>query len=233
MSKSWFRMYSEIAHDPKVLILTEALRWRYVALLCLHCDGHLIGIPTDEIALALRIDKTELNATIEILTERGLLSANLEPHGWNKRQYISDIKDPTAAERQRRYRSNKYTDRNATVTRYTQLRPDTDTDTDKRSTTYSVIFDQVWYTYPKRNGDNPKRKAFRAWQARIKDGASEDEMRAGVLRYRKWCEASGKIGTEMVKQAATFFGPDKSFLESWDVKSNIESKLYGREGMQV
>ena len=52
--------------------------------------------------------------------------------GWDKRQYISDIKDPTAAERQKRYRKNKRNARNAPVTsRLPESDTDTETDTEK------------------------------------------------------------------------------------------------------
>lgn len=32
----WFRVYSDILHSPKLLVLPEAWRWRYLALLALH-----------------------------------------------------------------------------------------------------------------------------------------------------------------------------------------------------
>jgi hypothetical protein len=53
--------------------------------------------------------------------------------------------------------------------------------------------------------------------ARRKAGHSVEVIQAGVERYRSWCEATGKIGTETVKQAATFFGPDESFLQLWEI----------------
>ncbi|WP_099590447.1 hypothetical protein [Leptospirillum ferriphilum] len=58
---------------------------------------------------------------------------------------------------------------------------------------------------------------MKAWNARLKEGRMAEEIIAGVSRYRMWCEKTGKINTEMVKQAATFFGPDMPFLEAWDV----------------
>lgn len=130
MANTWLRLYSEIVNDPKVLLLTEALRWRYVALLCLHCDNKLVGRPDDEIAVALRISAEEWSDTRDTLIKRRLLNEDGTLWGWEKRQYISDIKDPTAAERQKRYRDKQRNDRNGTVT----SRPpeaDTDTDTEK------------------------------------------------------------------------------------------------------
>lgn len=113
MKNTWFRLYNEIINDPKVLVFDECQRWRYVAVLCLHSNGQLVGRPDDEIALALRITVEEWQKTRDILKTRKLLEEDLKPHGWDKRQYLSDVKDPTAAERQRRYRNAK---RDKTVT---------------------------------------------------------------------------------------------------------------------
>lgn len=132
MANQWFRLYAEIINDPKVMILTEALRWRYVALLCLQCNGTFENSPDDEIALSLRISLSEWIETRGMLIERRLLDANGKLTNWEKRQYISDLKDPTAAERQKRYRDNKRNERNATVTlRSPESDTDTETDTDK------------------------------------------------------------------------------------------------------
>lgn len=122
-------MYAELAHDPKVQVLSEVMQRRYVMVLCLHCDNKLLNRPDDEIALSLRVTVEEWNVTKMSLIERGLLSPeNLKPKGWDKRQYISDIKDPTSAERQRKYRERK---RNGNVTSRSP-ESDTDTDTDKK-----------------------------------------------------------------------------------------------------
>jgi len=82
---------------------------------------------------------------------------------------------------------------------------------------YSDEFNNAFSIYPKRKGDNPKEKAFRAWKARLKEGVTANEMVSGVKRYLAFCQAEGNIGTQYIKQAATFFGPDKAFLESWEV----------------
>ena len=53
-------------------------------------------------------------------------------------------------------------------------------------------------------------------------------MWIGAASYRAYCDATGKTGTEFVKQAATFFGPDKHYLELWeipDAKPETESLM--------
>ncbi|HGW2952147.1 MULTISPECIES: hypothetical protein [Klebsiella/Raoultella group] len=84
---------------------------------------------------------------------------------------------------------------------------------------YSPEFETAWDAYPKRAGGNSKAGAFKAWKARLKDGVKPDDMLAGVKRYAAYARATGSVGTQFVKQAATFFGPDRHFEESWQSPS--------------
>ena len=92
---------------------------------------------------------------------------------------------------------------------------------------YSNEFEQAWQAYPKRAGGNSKAAAWKAWKARIKDGVNTEAMLAGVNRYAGYVRATGSAGTQYVKQAATFFGPDRHFDESWQAPSGSVS---GRPG---
>jgi len=84
----------------------------------------------------------------------------------------------------------------------------------------NAAFAEAWAVYPRRSGSNPKTRAQRAWTARIAEGVSTADLLAGVRRYAVHCEAEHKIGTQFVLQAATFFGPDNRWAESWEVSSN-------------
>ncbi|MDF3613535.1 helix-turn-helix domain-containing protein, partial [Enterobacter hormaechei] len=92
---------------------------------------------------------------------------------------------------------------------------------------YSNEFEQAWQAYPKRAGGNSKAAAWKAWKARIKDGVNTEAMLAGVNRYAGYVRATGSAGTQYVKQAATFFGPDRHFEEPWQAPSGAVS---GRPG---
>lgn len=72
---------------------------------------------------------------------------------------------------------------------------------------YSVRFEQMWDVYPRKK---EKAKAYKAYQARLNDGFSEDELETAVKRYAESCKI---LATEerYIKHAATFFGPDKPF----------------------
>ncbi|EFH3106759.1 replication protein [Escherichia coli] len=80
---------------------------------------------------------------------------------------------------------------------------------------YSPEFEQAWQEYPKRAGGNSKSAAFKAWKARIREGIKPETMLDGVKGYAAWVRATGNTGTQFVKQAATFFGPDRHFEDFW------------------
>ncbi|EPY6774376.1 helix-turn-helix domain-containing protein [Klebsiella pneumoniae] len=86
---------------------------------------------------------------------------------------------------------------------------------------YSPEFEKAWQAYPKRAGGNSKAAAFKAWNARLKDGVKPEVMLAGVKRYAAYARATGSAGTQYVKQAVSFFGPDRHFEESWQAPSAI------------
>jgi hypothetical protein len=76
-------------------------------------------------------------------------------------------------------------------------------------------FEVAWKALPKRSGNNSMRAALKAWRARLREGVKPAAMIEGAKRYYEFCEATGKIGTEYVKQGATFFGPDRHFEQDF------------------
>lgn len=76
-------------------------------------------------------------------------------------------------------------------------------------------FDQFKAVYPKRAGSQPWPRARKAANARLKEGHTTAEFIAGAERYAAFCNATGKLNTEFVMQAATFLGPDKQFMQPW------------------
>ena len=90
-----------------------------------------------------------------------------------------------------------------------------DAPSEKPKSSYPEEFELAWKEYPKRAGGNSKADAFKAWTARIKSGATAQELTDGVRRYADYVTAAGKLNTEYVKQASTFFGPSKHYEELW------------------
>ena len=89
-------------------------------------------------------------------------------------------------------------------------------------------FEAFWQEYPQRAGGNPKSQALKSWNARRKEGHSADDIQAGTRRYAAFCMATNKTGTEYVKQACTFIGPDKFFTEAWDLPNQIPAPRNGQ-----
>lgn len=83
--------------------------------------------------------------------------------------------------------------------------------------TYTPEFEALWKAYPSRGpgNANPKKNAFNAYNARLREGHSHEEMLRGTVAYRKVMEAANKINTELVMQASRFYGPNLEFKDNW------------------
>ena len=79
---------------------------------------------------------------------------------------------------------------------------------------YTAEFEEAWDVYPPRTGDS-KMEAFKAWSARIREGVKAADMLAGTEQYHRYVVAN-RIEPRYVKKAATFYGPNLHWTESWD-----------------
>jgi hypothetical protein len=116
----WFRFYGDAINNPKVLRLSDAMFRAWVTLLCLASQYEGVLPKAADIALILRMKVHKVAEWLAILTGAGLLDSledgTFRPHNWDARQFKSDVADPTAVDRNKRYRDRKRNDRNATVT---------------------------------------------------------------------------------------------------------------------
>jgi hypothetical protein len=85
---------------------------------------------------------------------------------------------------------------------------------------YTAEFEEAWAAYPARPG-NSKADAFKAWNARIAEGKTPAAMLAGVQAYAAYCAGTDKVGSEFVKQGATFFGPGLHFEAAWPLPKPV------------
>lgn len=81
----------------------------------------------------------------------------------------------------------------------------------------AVDFETLWITFPRRNGNNPRKDAEKCYRARLREGVGHADMLAGVQRYARWVEATGKANTEKVMRASTFLGPSRPFEQTWEL----------------
>jgi hypothetical protein len=201
----WFRFYKDAVDDAKLRSISKEDRWDFVALLCCKAQGLLDGNADQArmrrmVCVKLGVDGITLDEIERRLVEAFLIEPKtLQPLAWDKRQYKSD----SSAERTRNYRKRH---RDCADT-------DTEEDTEKEKNTYTPEFEAVWQSYPDRPGVS-KAGTFKAWKARIREGASVEQMAAGVARYASYCKA---MQTEpiYIKQPKTFFGPDLHYQETW------------------
>jgi hypothetical protein len=115
----WFRYYDDALNDLKVQRLPGELFKAWVNLMCLTSKTDGEGFSVGDIAFALRMTPAKAQALADLLIERELLDdteTGLVSHNWAERQFKSDVTDPTAAQRMKRYRKRYADDRNATVT---------------------------------------------------------------------------------------------------------------------
>ena len=76
---------------------------------------------------------------------------------------------------------------------------------------HDARLEQLKSLYPKRVGSQPWRRAMTAANARMKEGATWEELMDGVRRYAAFCDGMNKTGTQFVMMAATFLGPERHF----------------------
>jgi hypothetical protein len=132
MSNHWWRAYDEAVDDPKLQMLPDRLFRGWFNLCCLTSANGGNLPPIEVVAFKLRVSPDKATLLIANLREAGLIDIDTDgrrPHNWGGRQFKSDVTDPTAADRQKRYRNSK---RNATVTPSVTVTP-TETETDNRS----------------------------------------------------------------------------------------------------
>ena len=123
MANPWLRLYAEIANDPKVQSMSEALQRRLVMLFCLRCSEVLATLSDEDLAFQLRISADELAKTKAIFIHKGFIEENWNLKNWDKRQRVWD----QSAGRTRDYRARM---RDGPVTSHVTVRDAADTETD-------------------------------------------------------------------------------------------------------
>ena len=92
----------------------------------------------------------------------------------------------------------------------------------KDSTAEPPEFAEIRKAYPRRAGSQRWGDAVKHYRKRIAEGVTHDAILAGVTRYARFLEATGKAGTETVQQAATFLGDNRGYLEPWNAPTQTQ-----------
>lgn len=80
---------------------------------------------------------------------------------------------------------------------------------EKNNNIYSVHFEELWSAYPRHK---EKSKAYKCYQARLKDGFSEEELLTAVKNYAEECKKEHRE-EKYIKLCATFLGPNTPFVD--------------------
>lgn len=113
----WFRFYDDVLNDPKILRMPEALRWHWVAMLCVasKSGGKLPHV--EDCALLMRLTVSQVEEILSDLASRELIDevndGLFAPHNWKNRQYKSDTSTERVATFRKREKKRK---RNVSVT---------------------------------------------------------------------------------------------------------------------
>lgn len=102
----WLKLYTEIARDPKMVILAFEDRWHYVAILCAKAEGLLDQKPELRdrmLAAHLGLSQSNMDEMRKRLVDVELIDDDWEPIGWLERQSA----DATGAARKRRQRAKE------------------------------------------------------------------------------------------------------------------------------
>jgi len=92
---------------------------------------------------------------------------------------------------------------------------------------YTLEFEEFWKHYPRKV---EKKRAFRAWKARLREGVKPETLIQACKNYAAYCMRQG-IEPRYIKHPSTFLGPDKPFEEyiagaPIDAKARAEPKSW-------
>jgi hypothetical protein len=236
----WFRLYDEMLDDPKLQRLPPATFKSVINLWCLASKYSGKLPPCADVAFALRVTESDAVTLLDELVTLGLLDHDddgLRPHGWDKRQYKSDVTDPTAAERMRRYRNAH---RNGPVT-VTVPRTDTETEAEQKKEETRARrawpFEEFWALFPAKVGKGAAKKAFE--KVRKSNLVEFQDLMEALRRYvvktddRPWCHATTWLNQERWTDEPSEVGGGKTQRHSGNQAPSTGSVLGAIEEMRA
>lgn len=188
MAMHWFRMWVDAIDDEKLRLLAFEDRWHFVAILCLKSSGLLDEPESDlkrqKICIKLGLDSLELETVVKRLVTVGLVSHNLQPVKWAKRQFVSD----SSTKRVRKFRERQ---RNVSVAPSEDRLQKQSTEAEEKKRSVALkrddgpverIFDH-WrseFRHPKAGLDPKRRRSIQ----RSLEAYDEDTLKAAISGYK-------------------------------------------------
>jgi hypothetical protein len=205
----WIKLHRDLLDDYEFACLPVASKALapFLWLLAAEEEGGEIHGPASRIAFRVRLTEKEFISALVPLIEHG---------------FFDDASNTLATCKQL---ATPDTDTDTETDTETDITPPTPPKAKKAKAAIPDWFAQFRDLYPERAGDQGWQRALKAANARMAEGHTPDEFIEGAMRYRAFCESTGKLGTEYVKQAASFLGPDKAFALPWSLpKTKAETQ---------
>lgn len=92
---------------------------------------------------------------------------------------------------------------------HTQKKETVTEENNKKENNYSVNFESFWNVYPRKK---EKAKAYKCYNARLKDGYSEEELLTAAIEYAKECKER-KTEERYIKLGSTFLSAITPFVD--------------------
>jgi DnaD/phage-associated family protein len=127
MAVPWFRFYTEVLNDPKIIRLSDKEFRAWVLMLCIAAENDG-AIDFNDLPIRLRMPRVKAGQLFDALVANGLISQDdgeyARPHNWNVRQYKSDVSTT---------RVKRFRERHETVSE-TPPEADTETEAEQKQT---------------------------------------------------------------------------------------------------
>lgn len=215
--------------DPRVQALTYELKGIWFEILCLMWESEYRGklllncapMPEEALARALGVDKQTASNALSKLVAGGPAKREqatsiifcdwmLEKEDKRREKVDAGRLGGLATQQARRLAEQEQ------LALYPSTSSVSVAVSSSQISNYSPEFEKFWREMPKRSGSNPKKLAWEKWNARRKEGVTENEMIEAAEHYADYSLAVGQIGTEYVMTGSSFLGPkSEGWKQDW------------------
>lgn len=201
-------------------------------------SGQIVAANVEDIENAIRpgFRKEDIGRIPEIvqnLVECGWIDQtddSLFLHDWmDWRTFYVDNEEKRAkqTEYMRKYRARKAQEAEESQDQTEESKSETAKEPEKKKRNdYSVAFETFWDAYPRRVD---KGNAYKKYQARLKDGYSDEDLITAARNYRKQCDQE-KTEARYIKHPKTFLSDTMPFVDYLDKTSQTQQTQTDNSG---
>ena len=229
----WIKITTDIFDDEKILLIeslpdADSISVIWFKLLCLagKMNNSGVFVMNDTVAYTdsmlstiFRRKENTVKLALDTFERFGMIKrigGAITIPNWGKHQNMDQLEKKKEYQRNymRNYRekqrgivdkSNCKTNSNTNVS---FLDKERDIDKEKNNN-YSVHFESFWNAYPRKK---EKAKAYKCYNARLKEGYSEEELLTAAVEYAKECKER-KTEERYIKLGSTFLSASTPFTD--------------------